>query len=153
IVQKCREALQAEGAAVLLLDQERDELHFPYVADEDPDVADSVAEIRFPASAGIAGSVLRGGVPTRVNDVAADPRFYGGGDRKSGLSTRNLLAAPLRGRMGPIGVLQVVNARAPGGFAQEDLDLLVALSGSVAIAIENAQLWATMKASRERLAA
>jgi Nif-specific regulatory protein len=123
------------------------------VADEDPDVADSVAEVRFPASAGIAGAVLRGGEPTLVNDVASDPRFYAGVDRQTGLSTRSLLAAPLRGRMGAIGVVQVVNARSPRGFAQEDLDLLVALSGSVAIAIENARLWAAMKASTERLTA
>jgi Nif-specific regulatory protein len=153
VVEKCREALDAEGAAVLLLDDQREELYFPYVADEDPDVADSVAEVRFPARAGIAGAVLRDGVPALVNDVAADPRFYGDVDRHTGLSTRSLLAAPLRGRMGPIGVVQVVNARAPGGFVQGDLDLLVALSGSVAIAIENARLWAAMKASAERLTA
>src|SRR5258705_11355330 len=55
--------------------------------------------------------------------------------------------------MGPIGVVQVVNARGPAGFAQGDLDLLVALSGSVSIAIENARLWAAMKASAERLSA
>jgi Nif-specific regulatory protein len=153
VVEKCREALDAEGAAVLLLDDQREELYFPYVADEDPDVADSVAEVRFPARAGIAGAVLRDGVPALVNDVAADPRFYGDVDRHTGLSTRSLLAAPLRGRMGPIGVVQVVNARTPGGFVQGDLDLLVALSGSVAIAIENARLWAAMKASAERLTA
>ena len=153
IVEKCREALEAEGAAVLLLDEERRELYFPYVADEDPDVANSVADVRFPATAGIAGAVLRDGAPTLVNDVAADPRFYAGVDRQTGLSTRSLLAVPLRGRMGPIGVVQVVNARAPGGFAQGDLDLLVALSGSVAIAIENARLWAAMKKSTERLTA
>jgi Nif-specific regulatory protein len=153
IVEKCREALDAEGAAVLLLDEARDELYFPYVADEDPDVADSVAEVRFPASAGIAGAVLRDGAPTLVNDVVADPRFYAGVDHQTGLSTRSMLAVPLRGRMGPIGVVQVVNARAPGGFVEADLDLLVALSGSVAIAIENAGLWAAMKASTERLTA
>ncbi len=153
IVEKCREALDAEGAAVLLLDEERRELHFPYVADEDPDVADSVAEVRFPADQGIAGAVLRDGKPALVNDVAADPRFYRGVDRETGLSTRSLLAVPLRGRMGPIGVVQVVNARAAGGFAQDDLDLLVALSGSVAVAIENARLWAAMKASTARLTA
>jgi transcriptional regulator with GAF, ATPase, and Fis domain len=153
IVEKCREALDAEGAAVLLLDDERGELYFPYVADEDPEVADSVAEVRFPASAGIAGAVLRDGTPTLVNDVAADPRFYAGVDRQTGLSTRSLLAVPLRGRMGAIGVVQVVNSRAPEGFAPGDLDLLVALSGSVAIAIENARLWAAMKKSTERLTA
>jgi hypothetical protein len=35
-VLKCREVLEAESAAVLLLDPERDELYFPYLAEEDP---------------------------------------------------------------------------------------------------------------------
>src|SRR5262245_44250597 len=39
IIEKCREELDAEAAAVLLLDADRRELHFPYVADEAPDVA------------------------------------------------------------------------------------------------------------------
>src|SRR5438128_570256 len=54
VITKARETLAAEGAAVLLLDAERGELYFPYVAEEDADVAGSLARLRFPASAGIA---------------------------------------------------------------------------------------------------
>ena len=36
VVTKCREALDAEGASVLLLDDERKELYFPYISEEDP---------------------------------------------------------------------------------------------------------------------
>ena len=34
VTSKCREALDAEGVSVLLLDPEKDELYFPYVAEE-----------------------------------------------------------------------------------------------------------------------
>jgi hypothetical protein len=39
IIEKCREALAAEGVAVLLLDRARNEFYFPYVADTDSEVA------------------------------------------------------------------------------------------------------------------
>src|SRR5436309_894215 len=45
--------LEAEGAAVLLLDPERDELYFPYVAEEDPEVGARLAALRFPADRGL----------------------------------------------------------------------------------------------------
>ena len=41
VIAKCREALNAEAASVLLLDRERNELYFPYVSDQQ----DSVAEV------------------------------------------------------------------------------------------------------------
>ena len=39
VVVKCRETLGAEGTAVILLDPEQNELYFPYVAEEDAEVA------------------------------------------------------------------------------------------------------------------
>src|SRR5271163_638116 len=59
VTQKCREALDAEGAAILLLDPRGQELYFPYLADLDPEVARRLAGLRFSASQGIAGEALR----------------------------------------------------------------------------------------------
>src|SRR5712692_7027670 len=95
VVAKCRDVLRAEGTAVLLLDPERNELYFPYVAEEDPEVAERLVALRFPADRGLAGTVVRSGQSLRVDDVAADPRFYGEIDRSSGLVTRSVIAAPL----------------------------------------------------------
>jgi len=144
VVRKCREVLDAEGAAVLLLDSERQELYFPYVADEDPAVAARLRQLRFPADQGIAGAVVRDGRPLRVDDVASDPRFYRGVDRHSGLTTRNVLTVPLTAQQGVIGVLQVLNHRS-GAFTDDDLAFLDALGGSVAVAIENARIHAQLK--------
>jgi serine phosphatase RsbU (regulator of sigma subunit) len=144
VVRKCREVLDAEGAAVLLLDPQRQELYFPYVADEDPAVAARLLELRFPADQGIAGAVLRSGRPLRVDDVAHDPRFYSGVDRRSGLTTRNVLTVPLQAQQGVIGVVQVLNCRT-GRFTDDDLGFLDALAGSVAVAIENARIHAQLK--------
>jgi transcriptional regulator with GAF, ATPase, and Fis domain len=52
-----------------------------------------------------------------------------------------------------IGVLQVVNRHGGGVFDDRDLAFLAALAGSVAVAIENAQFYARLKASEEGLRA
>ena len=151
VVAKCREVLDAEGAAVLLLDPDRRELHFPYVAEEDPEVAESLGSVRFPADRGIAGRVLQSGEAIRVDDVSTDPRFYPNVDRHTGLTTRSLLSVPLSSRHGPIGLIEVVNRRDGSSFSDADLALLSSLAGSVAVALENARLWAQLKDSADRL--
>ena len=68
-VATCRELLNAEGLAILLLDAENDELYIPYVAEESPHVAAELARVRFPADRGIAGKVLRTARPVRFDDA------------------------------------------------------------------------------------
>jgi Nif-specific regulatory protein len=151
VVTRCREALDAEGVALLLHDRARDELYFPWVAEEDPAVAARLRDLRLPADRGIAGAVLRDGKALRIDDAAADPRFYPEIDRGSGLTTRAVLAVPLAARRGTIGVLEVVNRSGGGTFDDDDLGFLGALAGSVAMAVENAQLYGEVKGAERRL--
>jgi signal transduction histidine kinase len=145
VLDRCRTALNAEGASVLFLDRERDELYFPYVAQEDPRAASSLRALRLPATQGLAGAVLQSGRPLRVDDVAADPRFFAGADHRTGHTTRALLCAPLVGREGAIGVVQIVNPIDTAAFDDRDLAFLDALAGSIAVAVENARLYADLK--------
>ncbi len=149
VVHKCREVLDGEGTSLLLLDPETNELVIPYVVDE-PHVAERLGSLRIPAGQGIAGAVLREGRPLRIDDPATDPRFYREADRQTGVTTRNLIAAPLATHRGTIGVIEVVNHR-DGPFTDTDLEFLGAIAGSVAVGIENARLYEQMKSSAERL--
>src|SRR5215475_3846608 len=151
VVTKCREVFDAMGASVLLHDQEHNELYFPFVAEEDPVIHARLLELRFPAERGIAGWVLSHGSAVRVDDVQSDPRFFSGIDADTGFTTRTLLCAPLTTYQGVIGVLQVLNRREGEPFTDDDLAFLEALAGSVAVAIENARLFARVKASEELL--
>jgi Nif-specific regulatory protein len=153
VMSKCREVLDAEGTSVLLLDPVTQELYFPYVAEEDAEVMERLLRLRVPAGRGLAGEVLRTGRALRVDDVSADPRFYGGIDAETGLTTRSLLSAPLAARQGIVGLLQVVNRRGGGLFSDADLAFLEALAGAVAVAIENARLFAQVRASEAGLRA
>ncbi|MBM4267843.1 MAG: GAF domain-containing protein [Deltaproteobacteria bacterium] len=151
VVEKCRSTLEAEGASVLLHDRASDELFFPFVVARDPAVAARLARLRFPADQGIAGTVLQSGTTLRVDDATSDTRLFRGADEQTGTTTRSLLCAPLITREGTIGVLQIVNHRGGTPFPAEDERFLLALAGSVAVAIDNARMYATLRDSEERL--
>jgi Nif-specific regulatory protein len=151
VVTKCRNVLDAEGGSVLLLDPATNELFFPYVAEQDPDVVRRLMAMRVPVDGSIAGAVVRGGRPIRVDDAHDDPRFATDVDRQTGVRTGSLLAAPLRSHNGVVGVIEVVNHRGGGRFTDDDLAFLDALAASIAVAIENARLYEQVKASEERL--
>ena len=149
VVEKCRSALAAEGASLMLLDEATNELYF-HTSAEDPEVVKRLRSLRFPADRGIAGAVLADGHAVRVDDVAADPRFYSGIDRESGTTTRNMVCAPLDVHGRRVGVVQVVNRR-HGAFDDADVHLLETLASSIAVALQNARRFETLRQSEETL--
>ncbi|MEW6272657.1 MAG: sigma 54-interacting transcriptional regulator [Thermodesulfobacteriota bacterium] len=151
VVAKCRDVLAAHGAAVLLLDPSTNELYFPYVAQERPSVAQELLRTRFPSHLGHAGAVLRSGKSSRLDDASAEPQFYRQIDLRTRSRTGPMITVPLTTRQGRIGVIQVVNQRGGRRFTDDDLWFLETLAASVAVAIENARLYARMRASQETL--
>ncbi len=151
MIAKCREILHAEGVSVLLLDQEGGELYFPYISEEDPEVRGRLARLRFSATSGIAGAVLRSGRAEKVDDVRNDARFYGGIDQDTGFTTKSILAAPLIAQEAPLGVIEVVNHRSGEHFSHDDLVVLEELAKSIAVAIRNATRFSQLEASEQRL--
>lgn len=151
VIDKCREALDAEAASVMLLDRERNELFFPYVSDQNENVADVLRGLRLPADQGIAGAALSGRRSLLIADAQNDRRLYRAIDRQTGAITRCLIAVPLLSRAGAIGVLEVLNRRDGGTFDDADLAFLEAVSGSIAIAIENARMYAQLRDSEASL--
>ncbi|HVO23229.1 MAG TPA: sigma 54-interacting transcriptional regulator [Candidatus Margulisiibacteriota bacterium] len=150
VVTNTKELLDAEGCSVILLDEAGRELYFPWVSPENSEVAERLRRLRMPADKGIAGAVLQAGRSLLVPDVRADARFYSEVDQQTGGATRSIICAPLRTQRGIIGVIECINKRA-GAFIQADLTFLEALAGSIAVAIDNARLYQTLKLSEARL--
>jgi Nif-specific regulatory protein len=151
VISKCREVLKADGVSVQLFDVERNELYFPYVSEDDPEVARRLMGMRIPADAGLAGAVLRSGRAEKVDAAQSDSRFYPGVDRETGVTTTSLLAAPLLTDEARLGVIEAVNPRGGGIFTDADLALLETLAVSVGIAIQNARRFGEIRASAEQL--
>ena len=150
IIEKTQEVLNAESSAILLFDEEKQELFFPVTSDISAERAERLRTIRFPAAKGLAGWVLQHGMPALIPDVTQDERFYADIDSQTGAHTQGLLCSPLRTRHGTIGVLELRNKRI-GTFTEADLTVLEALSGPVAIAIENAKLYQRVRQSEALL--
>jgi Nif-specific regulatory protein len=153
VISKCREILNAGGVSLLLLDEERDELYFPYVSEDDPEAARLLSGLRIPAASGLAGAALISGQAEKVDDPQSDPRFYSGVDRKTGITTRSLLVAPLLTGDGRLGVIEAVNPRGQEFFSDADLALLEKLALSIGVAVQNARRFSEVKASAEQLQA
>ncbi len=111
---------------------------------------DNLSEIRVKEGQGIAGWVAQHGEPVIVNDTYADKRFYSGADRRSGFRTKSMICIPLRVEQRTIGVLQAIN-RQHGEFTERDLQLLKAIGGPLAAAIENARLHADVLSEKRRV--
>ena len=127
--------LHAERSTLFLRDERTLEL-FARVAE-----GDSVGEIRFPDSAGIAGSVFTTGRSINIAHAYADLRFNPEFDRKTGFFTRSILCVPVITNDGHvIGVTQVLNKRG-GPFTAEDEQRLKAFTAQVSIALQNAKLF------------
>ncbi len=130
--------LEAEGALVILLDEETGELYFKSAAHDDLATEKRAKEVRFPADKGVAGKVIRTGQPVLVADVSNDPDYYSLVDAQAGFKTKNMLDVPLRSGERIIGVLCVINKKR-GDFDETDIEVLNTISGTVALSIENAR--------------
>ena len=100
------------------------------------------------------GHVAQTKKPLNIPDAYADPRFNPAVDKATGFHTRNMLTVPMLSTKDEVvGVLQVLNKNpgdhcaevekgAPGPpFDAEDEEMLLALGGQAASAIENAILY------------
>ena len=74
----------------------------------------------------------------RVENAQSDSRFYPGIDQKTSLTTRSIVAVPLKFRGAIWGVIEALN-KMSGTFSPEDVESLEALARWTAIAIENAR--------------
>lgn len=134
----CTEAVGAQEASALFLDEDRKRFRFYRTEGTSRAVLEGDS---FPADQGIAGAVLKAGQSEIIQDVQHDPRFYGRFDVKSGVVTRNMIAVPLVAGEEPVGVLEVINKAGGLPFAEEDRLLLHFIAEEIAFAVRNARLF------------
>jgi Nif-specific regulatory protein len=134
----------ADGASIFLLDREQHEL-WSIVSLDSPTI------LRFDATLGVAGTVVKTGQMINVADAQSEPRFYHGIDAQTGYHTRNLLAAPLLNLEGQLlGVFEVLN-KTEGTFTRADEELLSAFAAQAAIAVETAAAVEELRSHRDHL--
>jgi PAS domain S-box-containing protein len=131
------EAVGAEAASVMLLDEEKK--NFQFFGLVPPQAA--MMDAKFPANQGLAGKVLQSRRSEVINDVQKDPRFYRRFDLETGFQTRNMVAIPLVAGKDKVGVLEVLNKAGGEPFQEEDRLLLQSIAEEIAFAIHDAKLF------------
>ncbi len=137
IIDSAKELLRAEGASLLLLDEENDELIFDVVVSEKGEI---IRGKRLKVGEGIVGYVARHEEDVIVRDVSGDKRFYTEIDMRSGFVTKSIIAVPVKMKEKLIGVLEVVNSTRPESFIDRDMTMLKYIADAAAVAINNHEL-------------
>lgn len=140
----------AAAGSLLLLDESTGELVFETTLGA---VGERVKSVRLKPGEGLSGWVAARREPLLVNDVAADPRWSPRVDRRTDFETRQLVAVPVlhQGRL--LGVLEAINKSGGGRFDDNDRRLLELLAAEVGVALDNARLFARLRAEKETLSA
>ena len=135
--------LRTEGATMYLLDEEKNELYFESIVGSVTKA--QLKEIRLAIDErSIVGSVALHRKSIIINDVAIDKKHFKEPDENNRFTTKNMLCAPVETQGKLLGVLQAIN-RKDGQFDPSDLRLLEALAHQVAIAVDNASLYGTLR--------
>jgi HD-GYP domain-containing protein (c-di-GMP phosphodiesterase class II) len=135
ILDEAQDVISADRCSLFIVDRERRELWSKIAHGM------GAGEIRIPLGKGIAGQCAETCQVIHITDPYSDPRFNPEVDRMSGYRTTSILAVPMLDRDGAwSGVLQALNRKGGGAFTAEDQELLLALGGISAVALENAFL-------------
>ena len=139
VMEATKKAFSADAASMLLIDDKTGDLTFQIALG---DVGDEIKEIyRLKKGQGIAGLVAENGRPLNLEDVYNHPKFSYDYDKKTNYRTRSMLCVPLKVRGKIIGVIQVINKLAkPFIFSDEELEMLVTISSSAAVAVDTARM-------------
>jgi HD-GYP domain-containing protein (c-di-GMP phosphodiesterase class II) len=137
ILKQLQSAARSEGSSIWLLDEDKTVLRCTHAIGPG---ADQLINKVVPAELFLRVYKALSGKAIKVDDFANATGWITHFREYFRPHTRNLIIAPLVARGELLGTINVVNKLGPFAFADEDLELVAALSGHAAVAIQNAQL-------------
>jgi GAF domain-containing protein len=133
------EAVDSENGALLLLDDETNELVFVEVIGA---ARDKLLNYRLEKGLGVAGWVVKNRQSRLVEDVRRDPYFTISVDQYTGVDTQSLICVPLLDIQRPLGAIEAVNTRTGRPFNETDKEVMTIaghLASTAIIAAEKIQ--------------
>ena len=124
--------MRVEACSIFLADGETGDLVMHTAHGEG---APHLGQLRVPAGRGIVGLAMNEKRVIRVDDAPNDPRVFKEADKKSGWTTKALLAAPLLDGEDCLGVIEFLNPVGRAQFTEEDERLTEYFAGLVAAAV------------------
>ena len=148
ILDEAIKTLNIQWGSIILLDREKNEMRVACVRGIEKSLLDDLALDNYPAirlkpHEGLAGLVIKEGLPLIANKGHKDPRFkqfseFNNRDEK----VASLLCAPIIGKDGNIlGVINLINRQIPPVFRNEDIPYAKDLCILAAIVIERNRMY------------
>jgi len=141
VIKMTQQTLNASAASILLFRDSDQELYFEVASGP---VGKVLRQVKLNTQYGIAGQVARTGKPLIVNDVSRSANFHKMIDDTTGFATKSLVCAPLIVHRKILGVIEVLNKRDGSEFGEQDLEAVVSVATTAAMAIENTRLHQTV---------
>ena len=134
VIKTTQKTLNIAAASILLFGDNEEELYFEVASGP---VGKVLRRVKLSTRYGIAGQVARTGKPLIVNDVARSEKFHKMIDDTTGFQTKSLVCAPLMVQQKILGVIEALNKLDGSEFGEQDLEAVVAVATTTAMAIEN----------------
>ncbi len=141
VIKMTQKTLNASAASILLFRDNDQELYFEVVSGP---VGKDLRQVKLSTKYGIAGQVARTGKPLIVNDVSRSENFHKMIDDTTGFTTKSLVCAPLAVHRNILGVIEVLNKLDGSEFEEQDLEAVISVANTAAMAIENTRLHQTV---------
>lgn len=139
VMEKAKNVMSAEACSILIYNRDTERLEFELALSSEQGTSDTLKEkVSLKVGQGIAGWVAEKREPLLVKDASTHNHFYQDADKLTGFTTKSLIAVPLIGRSGLLGVAEIMNPRHKKNFDEYDMEIFQTLSRHIAIAIENA---------------
>ncbi|MBI5213788.1 MAG: GAF domain-containing protein [Nitrospirae bacterium] len=143
-----RDIVNADRCSFWLVDTDKNEIFTK--------IADSVEEIRIPLSSGIVGYSITNDTPVISNNAYSDERFLKDIDARTGYSTRNIIAIPIKNSDNEtIGSFEALNKKDGSDFNENDLMLLsitISIAGKLLESFNTHDILETIFKSATRIA-
>jgi GAF domain-containing protein len=143
IVATAAQVLRARAGALLLVDEDTEELVFEVAVGGE---AEDVKTFRVPVGHGIAGHVAVTGQPIAVSEAATDPRTATDIADRVGYRPDSILCVPLFYDDEVIGVLELLDKEDGSSFTAADIESLGLFANQAAVAIEHSRVHASLGA-------
>jgi putative methionine-R-sulfoxide reductase with GAF domain len=140
ILEMTERTLNASASSILLFGNDQ-QLFF--AAASGP-VGKVLRHVKVNTQYSIAGQVARTGKPLIVNDVSRNPNFHRNIDEITGFTTKSLICVPLMTHSTTLGVIEVLNKLDGSDFNESDIQVVVSVANTAAMAIENTKLHQTI---------
>ncbi len=152
-VEEAVRLVDAFGAALGRIDREAGLIRWAFHAGMDPETSEALVSLDIPVGSGVVGTAFRERQLVVTGDYPADPRFphLPGTDAwidRTGV--RSMIAAPLPGADGPLGILAIFGLGLDA-FGPAELATAETIAHLAAIALENAGRIEALDASRADL--